>query len=147
MTAYTVTRQVHLSRGRHTRRELRRGPAPIPPAGRTPRLSKLMALAIHFGEMIARGQLADYATVARLGQVSRARLTQIMNLTLLAPDLQEELLHLPPVRRGREALKLARLQPLCREPDWQRQRGQWTRLQALLAAPANAPAAGAGRDQ
>lgn len=36
--------------------------------------------------------MRDYADLARLGYVSRARLTQIMNLLLLAPDIQEQIL-------------------------------------------------------
>ena len=39
-----------------------------------------------------RREVRDYADVARLGYVTRARVTQIMNLALLAPDIQEELL-------------------------------------------------------
>jgi len=42
--------------------------------------------------MIDRGEVRDYADLARLGYVTRARLTQIMNLLLLAPDIQESLL-------------------------------------------------------
>ena len=34
--------------------------------------------------------------------VTRARMTQIMNLLNLAPDIQEELLLLPPVTEGRD---------------------------------------------
>jgi hypothetical protein len=37
--------------------------------------------------MIERGEVRDYADLARLGYVTRARLTQIMNLLLLAPDI------------------------------------------------------------
>jgi hypothetical protein len=51
-----------------------------------------MALAIKFQDMVDRGEVRDYADLARLGFVTRARLTQIMNLLLLAPDLQEEIL-------------------------------------------------------
>ncbi|MCZ2079936.1 MAG: hypothetical protein LC130_33625 [Bryobacterales bacterium] len=64
--------------------------APTPP--RIPRITRLMALAIKFQEMIDRGEVKDYAELARLGFVSRARVTQIMNLTLLAPEIQEALL-------------------------------------------------------
>ena len=35
------------------------------------------------------------AELARLGRVSRARITQIMDLLMLAPEIQEEVLHLP----------------------------------------------------
>src|SRR5258708_2946294 len=59
---------------------------------RVSRLSRLMALAIKFQDMIDRGEVRDYSNLARLGYVSRARLTQIMNLLLLAPDIQEQLL-------------------------------------------------------
>jgi hypothetical protein len=51
-----------------------------------------MALAIKFQDMVDQGEVADYAAIARLGYVTRARLTQIMNLTLLAPDIQEAIL-------------------------------------------------------
>jgi hypothetical protein len=51
-----------------------------------------MALAIKFQDLVDRGEVRDYADIARLGYVTRARLTQIMNLTLLAPDLQEAVL-------------------------------------------------------
>jgi hypothetical protein len=51
-----------------------------------------MALAIKFQVMVDSGKVRDYADLARLGYVTRARLTQIMNLLLLAPDIQEHLL-------------------------------------------------------
>jgi len=59
---------------------------------RIPRITRLMALAIRFEDMIARGEVRDYAEIARLGFVTRARLTQIMNLLLLAPEIQEAIL-------------------------------------------------------
>ncbi len=61
-------------------------------APRIPRIARLMALAIKFQDMVDRGQVHDYADLARLGYVSRARITQIMNLLNLAPDIQEEIL-------------------------------------------------------
>ena len=54
-----------------------------------------MALAIRFDQLIRDGVLADQAEIAKLGRVSRARLTQIMNLLNLAPSIQEEILFLP----------------------------------------------------
>jgi hypothetical protein len=51
-----------------------------------------MALAIKFQVVVDRREVRDYADLARLGYVTRARLTQIMNLLLLAPDIQEEIL-------------------------------------------------------
>jgi hypothetical protein len=80
--------------GRAKSLEKARGPAaPIPPAlPRIPRVTRLMALAIKFQEMVDRGEVRDYADLARLGHVTRARMSQIMNLLLLAPDLQEYIL-------------------------------------------------------
>ena len=51
-----------------------------------------MALAIHFEGLLANGEVTDMADLARLGHVSRARITQIMNLRLLAPEIQKDLL-------------------------------------------------------
>jgi hypothetical protein len=98
-------------------------------AGRVPRLARLMALAIRFDGLIRKGAIADQAELAHLGKVSRARISQILNLLHLAPDIQEQLLFLPPFHQGRERLHLADLQPLCRQWDWRRQRWLW---QALL---------------
>ena len=64
--------------------------APDPP--RIPRIARLMALAIKFQDMVDRGEVRDYADLARLGFVTRARITQIMNLLNLAPQIQEALL-------------------------------------------------------
>jgi hypothetical protein len=88
------------------------------PPSRTPRVARLMALAIKFQGMIDRGEIRDYAELARLGFVTRARLTQIMNLLLLAPDLQEALLVAVditsiPERSLREVIKFA---------EWREQR-------------------------
>ena len=50
------------------------------PSGRIPRVSKLMALAIRFEHLLATGAVTDQAQLADVGHVSRARVTQIMNL-------------------------------------------------------------------
>ena len=41
-----------------------------------------------------------------------------MNLTLLTPDLQEEILYLPRVVQGKDALSLRQLQPIALSADW-----------------------------
>jgi len=51
-----------------------------------------LALAIKFQGMVDSGEVRDYADLARLGYVTRARITQVMNLLLLAPDIQEKIL-------------------------------------------------------
>lgn len=126
MSSYTITRKVHLRTVKHGERQLRRGPKPTPPPrGRVPRISKLMALAIHYESLLASGTVADQAALARLGQVTRARLTQIMDLTLLAPDIQEDLLFLPRTTSGHDPVNHRSMREIALEPDWQVQREMW----------------------
>ena len=99
-------------------------PPPLPP-GRVPRVARLMALAIRFEQLLRQGVVADYAALAHLGHVSRARVTQIMNLLCLAPDLQETLLLLPRTERGRDPIILRDLQPIAAVLDWREQRRLW----------------------
>ena len=103
-------------------------PRPTLPAGRVPRVSRLMALALRFQGLLQQGLIADYATLARLGHVSRARVSQIMNLLVLAPDIQEALLFLPRTEKGRDPIHLAQLQPLAALLDWRQQRRLWEEL-------------------
>ena len=114
-------------RGRGSRKEMCRGEpkAAQRPPGRVPRISRFMALAIRFEQLIQAGEVADYAELARLGHVTRARITQIMNLRLLAPDIQEQILFLPRVESGREPIHLRQLQPIAAVPDWYKQRKMW----------------------
>ena len=67
------------------------------------------------------------AELARLGRVIRARLTQIMNLLNLAPDIQDHLLHLPRVERGRDSVTERDLRPIAAVVDWSRPRRMWRR--------------------
>lgn len=56
--------------------------------------------------------MADQAELARLGHVTRARLTKIMNLLNLAPDIQGAVLFLPPTENGRDAVTERDLRPI-----------------------------------
>ncbi len=78
--------------------------------------------------MVQTAVVPDYATVARLGHISRARLTQILNLSLLAPEIQETILFLPPIQRGPDPIKERDLRPIAAEPGWQKQRRMWRQL-------------------
>jgi hypothetical protein len=96
-----------------------------PPIGRLPRITRYMALAIYYEDLIRKGHVHDYAEIATLGHVTRARVTQIMNLRLLAPDIQEELITLDRVIKGRDALSLRQFQTIALDNDWRSQRKQW----------------------
>ena len=91
---------------------------------RIPRITRLMALAITFQDMIDRGEVRDYADIARLGYVTRARITQIMNLLMLAPDLQEELL-LFPLNPGVSQPAERHVRRVVSDLDWKEQRRLW----------------------
>ena len=124
----SIAFDIHFQRGRNGRRELRMGSdsATVPEsAGHITRISHLMALAIKLDGMVQRREVRDYAELARLGGVTRARVTQIMNLLTLAPDIQDELLHLPAVANGRDPIRPRQLVPLLRTVNWSEQRKLW----------------------
>ena len=126
-----IEKKLHFSTGRHGKKELRLGVEPEhdEPQGRVPRIAKLMALAIRFEQLIEDGVVENYAELARLGRVTRARLSQIMNLRLLPPDIQEEILFLPLVTTGGDPIAEREIRPLLRERDWGKQRRMWRELQ------------------
>ncbi len=96
-----------------------------PALERIPRISRYMALAIHFEDLIRQGVVTDYADLARLGHVTRARVTQIMNLRLLAPEIQEELLLGEMKGDDRIPIQLKSLQVLATICSWRTQRQLW----------------------
>ena len=132
MSGMTVEFPVHIERFQRGRKRLIKGNASPETEnskpGRVPRLSRLMALAIHFEGLLASGEVTDMADLARLGHVSRARITQIMNLRLLAPDIQEDLLFLSRTDATRDPLKYADVRSLTVEPDWAEQMSIWRKL-------------------
>jgi hypothetical protein len=105
------------------------GQTPPVATGRVPRIARLMALALRFEQLVRSGAVRDYAELARLGQVSRARITQIMSLLYLAPDLQEQILFLPRIQMGRDPIHLDHLQRLAGVLDWHTQRRRWSEMQ------------------
>lgn len=121
----TIQRKIHFQHGRRGRKQLQEGEAASTVAGRVPRVSRLMALAIRFEQLIRDGAVADQAELARLGHVTRARLTQIMNLLCLAPDIQEALLFLSPTERGRDPITERDVRAIVATPIWSKQRQLW----------------------
>lgn len=105
----------------------RRTPRREQPAlvGRLPRVARLLALAHRIDGMIRSGDLRDWADAARLVKVTRARMTQIANLLLLAPNIQESLAGLPAVLEGRELITERCLRAITAEPAWHEQNQRW----------------------
>ena len=109
--------------------------APKPPrratqavTGRIPRVTRMLALAHRIDGMIGAGELRDLADAARTIGVTRARVTQIVNLLLLAPEIQEQILDLPPVTNGRDLISERQLRPITAEADWNQQTELWKTL-------------------
>ena len=103
-------------------------PKPVKPKGRLPRITRYMALAIYYEGLIREGHIHDYAEIATLGHVTRARVTQIMNLRLLAPVIQEQILQLHSICRGRDSISLRQMQSIALAPSWILQREYWQSL-------------------
>ena len=106
------------------------------PSPRVPRIARLLALAWHIEEQVRSGALASYAAAARLGHISRARLSQIVSLLNLAPDVQEQVLFSQRPTRGRPELALRHLLRVAATLDWHEQRRRWRKLRR--AKPAGA---------
>ena len=94
-----------------------------------PRIARLMALALRFEGLVREQRLRDYAELARLGSVTRGRMTQIIQLLHLAPDIQEQLLFLAET----PGLNERNLRAIVRPVDWSEQRRIF---QALVASSA-----------
>jgi site-specific DNA recombinase len=92
-----------------------------------PRIARLLALALKFEGLIHQGVIKDYAELARLGQVSRARVTQIMNLLNLSVEIQEEILAWTEAPPGTENVRETTVRALSSEVSWSRQRELWRR--------------------
>jgi hypothetical protein len=102
-------------------------PAAVPTAkwGRLPRITQVLAMALQFQEMIDRGEIHRHADLARLGCVNRKRISQMMVLTWLAPDIQEAIVRLPQVPGGRFPITEGTLRKIGRLPLWEDQRARW----------------------
>lgn len=127
MSPLSIECEVHFHTRGRGRKGLEAGAVPPPPAvpGRVPRAARLLALAHRLEGLLRAGVVRDYAELARLGHVTRARVSQVMALLLLAPDIQEEVLFLPRTERGRDPVILHDLLPIAATADWRRQRRMW----------------------
>jgi hypothetical protein len=123
-----VTRTVHFQTGLSGQKRPRLGKAAELLTARVPRISRMMALAIHFEQLIREGKVKDYAELARLGHVTRARVTQVMDLLSLAPEVQESLLLREP-NDGPGQLKERDLRRIAAHANWCTQRELWLESQ------------------
>ena len=93
-------------------------------------MARLLALGLHLDDMIREGVVRYQAEIARLMKVTRARVTQIMNLLYLAPDIQEEILFLVVEPGDGHPASPRRIRHIIAEADWSKQRELWRVLRA-----------------
>lgn len=93
-----------------------------------PHITKLMALAIRLEHLLATGQVKDQAEIARTAGITRARVTQIINLTQLAPDIQEAILNLEPTTDHVPRFREREVRTIAIVANWEKQRVLWKRL-------------------
>lgn len=106
------------------------GPSNAPRSGngRLPRVTQVMALAIQFQDMIQRGEARDYADLARLGCLTRERMSQVMELVWLAPDIQREILEFRPTEMPRFPISEVAVRMIAGLLPWSEQRSAWQLL-------------------
>lgn len=125
----TVVRTIHITRKARRKRVVLGSAAPkVELPGRVPRVARLLALAIKYDRLLRKGVVADLSELARLCQVTQPRMTQIMNLLHLAPDIQEQILFLPQSERGRDHVHERMLRELTAIPIWAAQRRRWKQM-------------------
>ena len=104
-----------------------RPPAP-PREPRTPQVVDLLRKAHAWRQELDAGTVANQAEIARREGVTRARVTQIMMLLRLAPDIQAALQRLPCTVGGRDPLREHHVRPIAIEREWASQRRMWDHL-------------------
>ncbi len=128
-----VKRKVAFQGEVHKRRDAARAArVKLAQTGRVPRIAKLVALASRMQSMLDSGEVESFQQLAEIGRISQPRMTQIMSLLNLAPDIQEELLYLPEVLQGKATIHERLLRPMTREMDWRVQRRMWGRIRKTL---------------
>jgi hypothetical protein len=122
VTTKVITGTLH--RVQHGREKRFAESAPMP-VHRPARVALMLALAHKVQESIDAGKVADRADVARRLGFTRARITHLLDLTLLAPDLQEQVLALVAVD-GEEPISERTLRSVAHAAQWSDQRGVWS---------------------
>ncbi len=97
------------------------------------RVARQLALAHALQRRVDDCEFADYADMARALGFTRARVTQLMDLLLLATDIQEEILFLEVAPGAQPISERALRDGVLRSLDWNKQRRAWDRLRASFA--------------
>ncbi len=97
------------------------------------RIARQVALAFALRRRLERGEFDDFATMSRALGFTRARITQLMDLLLIAPEILEEIILFLELPTGAQPVSERALrEALCRSVDWREQRRVWEGLQAAI---------------
>jgi hypothetical protein len=102
----------------------------------------MLAVAHALVDLLAEEGAPNRAKLAKALGMSEARLSQLLDLVMLAPDIQEELLFLE-VAPGREPIPERALRHVVRALDWREQRRRFARLSQASANGTRCRSAGA----
>jgi len=94
----------------------RRGKPKPPREPRTPRVVELLRKTIEWQALLESGDAANQAAIARREGITRARVTQVMGMLRLAPEIQQHVLSMPEVVR-RPAITERALRPIAQMED------------------------------
>ena len=128
-----VTGQLHRVQRGHGKRFV--SEPPPGPVRRPARVAVMLALAHKLQEAIAQGKVRDQADVARRLGFTRARITHLLDLLLLAPDLQEQVLFLEAVD-GVQPMSERVLRAVAHLASWAEQRKRWSEILETMSPPA-----------
>lgn len=129
----TINKSFHVQVRRNGSKSLADGKASTKPLGRVPRITRLLALAHRCRDLVRDGVIINQSELAHYGQISTTRMSQIMWLDNLAPDIQEEILGLPRTVQGRDAILEKHVRPIAKIHDWKAQRKMWSALRRRAA--------------
>ena len=101
---------------------------PPPRTPRVPHVKRLMALAIRLEDLLDSGLVGSQTEIAGAAGVTAARVTQIINLTNLAPDIQQAILDLEPTTKPRDPFIERDARTIATNLCWVRQRKEFKKV-------------------
>lgn len=128
----SISLEVHIAPGRCGHKKIRTGKKPKHTTpNRLPRITKLMALAIKYEQLLDSGQIEGQDALARLAGMDRSSISRLLRLRLLSPRIQEQLLELPQTDKGREKISMRAVEALVRIHDWCEQEVRFKKFKTI----------------
>jgi hypothetical protein len=107
-----------------------RRPPKLPRQPRIPRVVELLRKAIEWRRQLDAGEIQSQAAIARHEGITRARVTQVMGMLRLAPEIRQRILAMPIAVRRRSITERA-LRPIAQVENYQEQLSVFEELLAL----------------